>query len=133
VTATLGEGRAVGAYSLGLGYLNSDASREMDDLISALHKLGDDYAQVLNVAISGSDMASLKSAAQISRDSLADASQVFEDDIIMANSLDGAWDVFFDRISAEIDKTYAFDRAVFSYLDSRLDERLGQNERAMFI
>lgn len=131
VTSTLGHGRAVGAYSTGLGYLNSDASREMDDLIEALQALSTDYAQVLNTTLSDQRLASLQGAANASRDTLTAAAVLFEDEVIMADSLEGTWDQFFQRVTGQIDQTYAMNRDVLSVLDGLLQQRLAQNTRAM--
>lgn len=133
VTSALGQGRATGAYSMGLGFLNSDASREMDDLVSALQKLGADYAQVLDQAVADTGSATLQAAAQKSRESIENAAVIFEEEVIIAASLDSTWEAFFDRITGEIDNTYALDAAIFDYLDGRLDSRLASNTRTMII
>ncbi|MGI3129890.1 methyl-accepting chemotaxis protein [Halopseudomonas pachastrellae] len=133
VTSTLGQGRATGAYSMGLGFLNSDASREMDELVTVLQKLGTDYQQNLDQSIGATGNATLASAAARSRESIDNASLIFEEDIIIAASLDSSWDAFFDRISGEIDTTYALNAAIFDYLGAQLESRLGQNERAMMV
>ncbi|WP_341706603.1 methyl-accepting chemotaxis protein [Halopseudomonas sp.] len=133
VTSALGQGRATGAYSMGLGFLNSDASREMDDLVTALQKLGADYAQVLDQAVTDTGSAPLQAAAQKSRESIESAAVIFEEEVIIAASLDSTWEAFFDRITGEIDATYALDAAIFDYLGSRLDSRLASNTRTMII
>ena len=132
VTAALGEGRAIGAYSMGLGFINSDASRAMDDLFETLQKLTGNYQQVLQQTLSGNGLQSLKPAADASLESLGIAQNIFDEEIIMANSLEGQWDEYFARITTEIDKTYALDTAVFDALRARLDERLGENRSAMY-
>ncbi|MEL0166910.1 MAG: methyl-accepting chemotaxis protein [Pseudomonadaceae bacterium] len=133
VTSALGQGRATGAYSMGLGFLNSDASREMDDLVSALQKLGADYAQALDQAVADTGSAALQGAAQKSRESIENAAVIFEEEVIIAASLDSTWEAFFDRITGEIDNTYALDAAIFDYLDGRLDSRLASDTRTMII
>ncbi|MNH02635.1 hypothetical protein D3C79_618790 [compost metagenome] len=45
VTQTLGEGRAIGSYSLGQGFVNSASSARFDDLLLKLEKLGADYSR----------------------------------------------------------------------------------------
>ncbi|GAA6131910.1 methyl-accepting chemotaxis protein [Halopseudomonas sabulinigri] len=133
VTSALGEGRAVGAYSMGLGYINSDASRAMDDLFELLQKLTANYEQILNQTLEGSDLQGIKPAADASLESLSIAQNIFDEEIIMANSLEGTWDGYFQRLTAEIDKTYALDTAVFDALRERLSERLGQNRSSMLV
>ncbi|MEH6564676.1 MAG: methyl-accepting chemotaxis protein [Halopseudomonas sp.] len=133
VTSALGEGRAVGAYSMGLGFINSDASRVMDDLFELLQKLNSNYAQVLQQTLASSDLQSIKPAADASLESLDIAQTIFDEEIIMANSLEGQWDDYFQRLTAEIDKTYALNTAVFNALDDRLSHRLGENQRSMLV
>ncbi|WP_321351086.1 methyl-accepting chemotaxis protein [Halopseudomonas oceani] len=131
VTSALGQGRATGSYSMGLGFLNSDASREMDDLVNSLQKLGTDYAQALDQAVTSTGSSALQGAAQSSRESIDSAMSIFEDDVIIAASLDSTWDAFFDRITGEMDATYALDEAIFDYLGAQLETRLASNKRTM--
>ena len=133
VTSALGEGRAVGAYSMGLGFINSDASRAMDDLFETLQKLTANYQQKLQQTLSGSELQGLKPAADASLESLSVAQNIFDEEIILANSLEGEWDDYFARITVEIEKTYALDAAIFDTLSTRLKARLGQNQRSMLI
>ena len=133
VTSTLGQGRATGAYSMGLGFLNSDASREMDELVTLLQKLGTDYQQALDQSVGATGDAALQSAAARSRESIDNASLIFEEDIIIAASLDSTWSAFFDQITGEVDATYTLKTAIFDYLGAQLDKRLAQNERAMMV
>lgn len=133
VTEAIGQGRAVGAYSLGLGYLNSDASRSMDDLIEVLQRLSADYEQILALALANPALASLQAPAQESLATLAASQTIFEDDIVLANSLEGSWSGYFDRITGEIDKTYALNQAIFNTLEIVLDERLAGNTRSMVV
>ena len=133
VTSLLGHGRATGAYSMGLGFLDSDASREMDDLVTGLQKLGADYSQVLEQAVAGTGNAALQTAAEQSLKSIESAGVIFEEDVIIAASLDSTWDAFFDRITREIESTYLLDEAIFDYLDTQLDGRLASNQQTMWL
>ena len=133
VTSLLGHGRATGAYSMGLGFLDSDASREMDDLVTGLQKLGADYSQVLEQAVAGTGNAALQAAAEQSLKSIESAGVIFEEDVIIAASLDSTWDAFFDRITREIESTYLLDEAIFDYLDTQLDGRLASNQQTMWL
>lgn len=133
VTEALGQGRAVGAYSLGLGYLNSDASRSMDDLIEVLQRLSADYEQILGLALANPALSSLQAPAQASLATLAAGQTIFEDEIVLANSLDASWSSYFDRITGEIDKTYALNQAIFNSLEQVLDQRLAGNTRSMVV
>ena len=133
VTSTLGQGRATGAYSMGLGFLNSDASREMDELVTLLQKLGTDYQQALDQSVGATGNAALQSAAARSRESIDNASLIFEEDVIIAASLDSTWSAFFDQLTAEVDATYTLKTAIFDYLGAQLDQRLAQDEREMMV
>ncbi|WP_022964063.1 methyl-accepting chemotaxis protein [Halopseudomonas pelagia] len=133
ITSSLGTGRSVGAYSIGLGYLNSDASRDMDDLFEGLQRLRSDYEQVLALVLADQSLVDLQSYSQASLESLDEASRIFEDDIILANSLTGTWSDYFNQITAEIDKTYAFNQAVLDTLGRVLGQRMGENFRSMMV
>lgn len=133
ITSSLGVGRSVGAYSLGLGYLNSDASRDMDDLFEGLQRLRSDYQQVLAVVLADASLEGLRPYSQASLASLEEASRIFEDDIILANSLTGTWTDYFNQITVEIDKTYAFNQAMLDTLGQVLDQRMGENFRSMMV
>jgi len=131
ITSSLGAGRSVGGYSIGLGYLNSDASRDMDDLFEGMQRLRSDYEQVLALVLADPSLSGLQSYSQASLASLDEASRIFEDDIILANSLTGVWSDYFNQITTEIDKTYAFNQAMLDTLGQVLERRMGENFRAM--
>ncbi|GGC85805.1 methyl-accepting chemotaxis protein [Halopseudomonas salina] len=133
ITQTLGAGRAVGSYSIGLGYLNSDASRDMDDLFESMQTLRGDYAQTLDLVLSGDELSGLRGSGQVSLESLDTAARIFEDDIILASTLSGNWLDYFNQLTAEIDKTYAFNGAVLETLGEVLAKRLGENIQAMTV
>jgi len=131
VTQAIGQGRAVGAYSIGLGYLNSDASRAMDDLIEVLQRLSTDYEQMLGLALADPALASLQSVSRDSLATLAASQVVFEEEIVLANTLEGSWSDYFRSVTAEIDKTYAFNQEIFITLEQVLDARLAKNTQSM--
>lgn len=133
ITATLGVGRSVGAYSMGLGYLNSDASRDMDDLFEGLQLLRGEYAQALSLVLANPGLKGLESYSQASLGSLDAASSIFEDDIILAGSLTGLWSDYFTQITTEIDKTYAFNQAMLDTLGQVLNQRMDENVRSMMV
>lgn len=133
ITATLGIGRSVGAYSMGLGYLNSDASRDMDDLFEGLQLLRGEYAQALSLVLADPGLQGLESYSQASLGSLDAASRIFEDDIILAGSLTGLWSDYFTQITTEIDKTYAFNQAMLETLGQVLNQRMDENVRSMML
>lgn len=133
ITATLGEGRAVGAYTFGQGYLNSDASNTLDTLVLELEKQQNQYAAQLQDVLAGSAAARqhLDSSARTSRESLQISSDIFQDQVIMAETLDQPWHAFYDLVSREIAKTYALNDAILGFLDAELGVRLEQKRLLM--
>ncbi|MFD2882728.1 hypothetical protein ACFS4T_05190 [Pseudomonas lini] len=64
VTQTLGEGRAMGSYSLGQGFLNSASSTRFDELLVQIEKLQAEYGLKLQDALGSSKAAHETLAAQ---------------------------------------------------------------------
>ena len=133
ITGMLGEGRAVGAYTFGQGYLNSDASNKLDALVLELEKQQNQYAAQLQDVLAGSAAASrqLESFTRASRESLQISSDIFQDQVIMAETLDQPWHAFYDLISREMAKTYALNDAILVFLDTDLGARLEQKRLLM--
>lgn len=133
ITATLGEGRAVGAYTFGQGYLNSDASNALDALLLELEKQQSQYVAQLQAVLAGSAAAlqHLDSFARESRESLRITSDIFQDQVIMAETLDQPWHAFYDLISREMAKTYELNDAILGFLDAQLGVRLEQKRLLM--
>src|SRR5690554_499131 len=111
VTSTVGLGRATGAYSIGLGYLNSDASRYMDYVLEEIQRLGGQYVQAQAV-LQQPSLQSLRASAAASVESLERVAEIFEEQVILASSFDDAWDDFFQTVTLEMNKTYDFSHAV---------------------
>nr|WP_313085531.1 methyl-accepting chemotaxis protein [Pseudomonas sp.] len=135
ITATLSEGRAIGAYTFGQGFLNSDASNKLDDLLLELEKQQAQYAAQLQDVLGGSAAArrQLESFADASRASLQASSDIFQDQVIMAEALDTPWDTFFEQVSGEMGKTYALNDEVVRFLGVELEQRLAQKQRMMVL
>lgn len=133
ITAALGEGRAVGSYTFGQGYLNSDASNKLDDLLLELEKQQAQYGAQLQDVLGGSAAAlrELEAYTQASRESLQASSDIVQDQVIMAEALDRPWDEFYDLISAEMAKTYALNDAILAFLDDELELRLEEKRLLM--
>jgi methyl-accepting chemotaxis protein len=135
VTATLSQGRSMGAYSLGQGYLTSAGSAQFDDLLLTLDKLHAEYGLNLESALSGSPAArnSLESLAIASRDSLKQSGRLFEDSVILAASLDMPWAQFYAQVSALMDSSYQLNDAALGLLDQQLQQRLSENRGQMLL
>ncbi|MGR3888323.1 methyl-accepting chemotaxis protein [Pseudomonas sp. 1152_12] len=129
VTQTMGEGRAMGAYSLGQGFLNSSSSTRFDELLQQLEKLQAEYALKLQDALGASNAAhtALDNLAKASSASLKQASDVFEEQVVMAQTLDAPWQAFYEDVSTLMAQTYQLDEATLTFLKQQLEQRLSQN------
>ncbi|NWD22836.1 methyl-accepting chemotaxis protein [Pseudomonas yamanorum] len=133
VTQTLGEGRAMGAYSLGQGFLNSSSSTRFDELLQQLEKLQAEYGLKLQDALGASKPAhaALTSLADASKASLKQGSELFEEQVVMAETLDAPWQGFYDEVSTLMAKTYQLDEATLAFLEQQLEQRLSENRTHM--
>jgi methyl-accepting chemotaxis protein len=131
VTQTLGEGRAIGAYSLGQGFLNSSASTRFEELLKSLDKLSADYAIRLQDALG--DEPRLASQAASSQASLKQASELLEDQVVMADTLDAPWPAFYQQVSGLIEQTYLLNGATLQVLEQQLQARLGDYRQHMVL
>jgi methyl-accepting chemotaxis protein len=133
VSGALSEGRALGAYSLGQGFLNSSASTQFDELLLELEKLHGEYDLNLQESLNSSPeaRAALASLAAESLESLKSSTVVFEDQVVIADSLDTPWLQFYEEISSAMGKTYALNDAVLVFLDGQLQARLLENRSQM--
>jgi methyl-accepting chemotaxis protein len=135
VTQTLGEGRAMGSYSLGQGFLNSSSSTRFDELLVQIEKLQAEYALKLQDALGSSNAAreSLSAQADSSKASLKQASELFEEQVVMADTLDAPWQAFYDQVTGLMEHTYQLNQATLKFLDSQLQQRLAQNRTHMIL
>ncbi|WP_130887758.1 methyl-accepting chemotaxis protein [Pseudomonas sp. Sample_21] len=135
VTQTLGEGRAMGSYSLGQGFLNSSSSTRFDELLVQLEKLQAEYALKLQDALGSSNAAreSLSAQADTSKASLKQASELFEEQVVMADTLDAPWQAFYDQVTGLMEHTYQLNQATLKFLDHQLQQRLAQNRTHMIL
>ena len=131
VTQTLGEGRAMGAYSLGQGFLNSSASSRFEDLLQSLDKLAADYAIRLQDALG--DEPRLASQAASSQASIKQASELFENQVVVAETLDAPWPAFYQQVSGLIEQTYQLNSATLEVLEQQLQARLGDYRQHMVL
>ncbi|NWD52719.1 methyl-accepting chemotaxis protein [Pseudomonas gingeri] len=135
VTQTLGEGRSMGAYSLGQGFLNSSSSTRFDELLQQIEKLQAEYALKLQDALGSSRNAhgALDSLTAASQASLKKASEVFEEQVVMAETLEAPWPAFYDQVSGLMAQTYRLNDATLAYIDQELQQRLAQNRLHMLL
>lgn len=135
VTQTLGEGRAMGAYSLGKGFLNSSTSTRFDELLQQLEKLQAEYALKLQDALGSSNaaQAALDDLVKASNASLKQGSELFEEQVVMAQSLDAPWQAFYDDVSGLMAQTYKLDEATLTFIEQQLEQRLTQNRTHMLV
>nr|WP_282874999.1 methyl-accepting chemotaxis protein [Pseudomonas peli] len=135
VTAVLSEGRAVGAYSLAQGFLNSSASTTFDELLLELEKLHAEYGLNLQASLNSSAQArtELASLAASSLETLKTTAVLFEDKVVIADSLDTPWAQFYADVSGAMDQTYQLNHAVLAFLDKQLQVRLEENRTHMVL
>ncbi|OEC53881.1 chemotaxis protein [Pseudomonas sp. AP42] len=135
VTQALGEGRAMGAYSLGQGFINSSSSTRFDELLQQLEKLHGEYGLKLQDALGASKAAhaALDVSAQASQASLKQGSEFFEEQVVMAETLDAPWQGFYDGVSQLMAKTYQLDDTTLAFLGQQLQQRLAQNRLHMVL
>ncbi|QJC77519.1 HAMP domain-containing protein [Pseudomonas umsongensis] len=135
VTQMLGEGRALGSSSLGQGFLNSSSSTRFDELLVQLDKLHAEYGLKLQDATGSSNAAreTLATQADSSKASLKKASELFEEQVVMADTLDAPWQAFYDQVSALMGQTYQLNEATLKFLGTQLQQRLEQNRTHMIL
>nr|WP_017902598.1 methyl-accepting chemotaxis protein [Pseudomonas fuscovaginae] len=135
VTQTLGEGRAMGAYSLGQGFLNSSSSTRFDELLQQIEKLQAEYALKLQDALGGSHNAhaALDSLANASQASLKKASELFEEQVVMAETLEAPWPAFYEQVSTVMAQTYQLNDATLAYFAQELQQRLEHKRLQMLL
>ena len=135
ITQTLGEGRAMGAYSLGQGFLNSSSSTRFDELLQRLEKLQAEYGLKLQDALGASKAAhtALDSLATASNASLKKGSELFEEQVVMAETLDTPWQGFYDNVSQLMAQTYQLNEATLAFIGQQLEQRLAQNRTHMVV
>jgi methyl-accepting chemotaxis protein len=129
VTQAIGEGRAMGAVALGRGFMDSSGSARFEDLLQRLERLSADYAIRLDDALAtdaGLKLA-LASSAQASQATVKQAATLFEDQVVVAESLDAPWAGFYQQTSDLMAQTYRLNDAVLAHLHGQLEERLGQH------
>ncbi|MNF26180.1 Methyl-accepting chemotaxis protein PctB [compost metagenome] len=135
VTQAIGDGRAMGSYSLGQGFLNSATSNRFEELQQKLDKLQVDYGLKLDDVLGASPQAkaALAPLADASRASLKQAAEVFESQVVMADSLDTPWLTFYDQVGGLMDKTYQLNEATTGFINEQLQERLIENRLHMVL
>ncbi|MEB0076053.1 methyl-accepting chemotaxis protein [Pseudomonas sp. CCI3.2] len=132
VTHALAQGRVMGSYSLGQGFLNSAASSKFDEILQQLDKLDGDYTLKLQDALQGSSAKdALQEQAAKSQVSLKQASRLFEEKVVMASTLDMAWTDFYDQTTAFMASTYQLNDATLVLVRHELEQRLLQNRLHM--
>ena len=135
VTQTLGEGRAMGAYSLGQGFLNSASSTRFDELLQQVEKLQAEYSLKLQDALGASlaAHAALDNLAKASSASLKQGSEVFEEQVVMVDTLDAPWQPFYEDVSKLMAQTYQLNEATLMFIQQQLEQRLAQNRTHMLV
>jgi len=133
VTMALGEGRAMGAIALGRGFIDSSGSARFEDLLQRLERLAADYGLRVDDALASDSglRKSLADVAEASRISVKQAAALFEEQVVVAQTLDAPWPEFYQQASALIADTYRLNEAIVGYLQEQLQARLAQQHLRM--
>ncbi|WP_351059981.1 hypothetical protein, partial [Psychrobacter sp. TB20-MNA-CIBAN-0197] len=76
---------------------------------------------------------SLSAQADSSKASLKQASELFEEQVVMADTLDAPWQAFYDQVTGLMEHTYQLNQATLKFLDRQLQQRLAQNRTHMIL
>ncbi|AZL75600.1 methyl-accepting chemotaxis protein [Pseudomonas oryziphila] len=133
VTQALGEGRAMGSVALGRGFMDSAGSARFEDLLQRLERLSADYAIRLDDALAADNRAkaALAATAQASQATVKQAASLFEDQVVVAETLDAPWAGFYQQTSELMAQTYRLNDAVLAQLNGQLEDRLAQHRVRM--
>lgn len=133
VSEALSQGRAIGSYSLGQGFLSSASSNKFDDLLLRLEKLHGEYEINLQELLTSNSEAQphLSSLAAASQKTLIDSTALFESMVIIADRLDTPWPQFYEQISQQMALTDVFNNALLDVLENQLHDRLRENRTQM--
>jgi methyl-accepting chemotaxis protein len=126
VSSVLATGRAIGAYSMDLGFLDSGASTKMEDTLLVMEKLHAEYGLTIKETLAASPSAqkALELSSRASQQTLVALGKVLEDQVIMADSMSGSWQDFFALISTEMEKTYQVNDDALVFLNTELTTRV---------
>ncbi|WDY57238.1 methyl-accepting chemotaxis protein [Pseudomonas sp. PSKL.D1] len=127
VTQALGEGRAMGAVALGRGFIDSSGSARFEDLLQRLDRLAADYA----LRLSDLQADQLADEAQSSLASVRQAAELFEEQVVVAETLAAPWPAFYQQVSDLMAQTYRLNDAVLAHLQGGLQERLVEQRLRM--
>nr|WP_194789933.1 methyl-accepting chemotaxis protein [Pseudomonas sp. UFMG81] len=133
VTQAIGEGRAMGSVALGRGFMDSSGSARFEDLLQRLERLSADYALRIDDALGTDNRAksTLAASAQASQATVKQAASLFEDQVVVAETLDTPWAGFYQQTSELMAQTYRLNDAVLAHLHGQLEDRLGQHRLRM--
>ena len=117
------------------GFLNSSASTAFDELLLELEKLHAEYGLTLQATLNSSAQAhaALATQAANSLETLKTSAVMFEDQVVIADSLDTPWGQFYTDVSSAMDQTYQLNSAVLEYLEQQLQVRLLENRSQMVL
>jgi len=123
----------MGAIALGRGFIDSSGSARFEDLLQRLERLAADYGLRVDDALA-SDAGlrkSLADVAEASRRSVKQAAALFEEQVVVAQTLDAPWPEFYQQASALMADTYRLNEAIVGYLQEQLQARLAQQHLRM--
>jgi len=122
----LGEGRVMGSVALGRGFIDSSGSARFEDLLQRLERLAADYALRLDDALASDPAATsgLAAVAKASQATIRQAAAYFEEQVVVAETLEAPWPAFYQQVTDLMAHTYRLNDAVIAHVQGQLQERL---------
>lgn len=131
----LGEVRSLGVYLLASGSRSSGSLAKVETVLQQLEQLQAEYGQQIEGALAGDIKAqtTLAAKANASRDSLKIGGALLDGEMLKDSVDNSEWATFFDRLSAEIEKTRQLNEIVLSDMNGELMQRLSIDQQRMFL
>ncbi len=135
LASVLGVSRAIGAATMGQGFMDSNAAGKLDTNLVDMEKLHAEYSLALKDAVQSdpATASALGALSEASLQSLQDVPQLVNDQILMAESLTAPWQDFYAQMSQAIEQSYALDAAAVDLLRSSLSQRLDSKRAQMLM
>ena len=134
VNKTLAQGRAIGSYSLGQGFLGSSDSLRMDELLLMVERNRAEYSLKINdlFAASAALKGPLEPVINQSLEGMTHAATFFEDQVIVSEHLDMPWQAFFNQATGFLDRNHQVNETGARVLHNELSARLQKSQAQMY-
>lgn len=126
--------RAIGSGALGQGALTSADSNRLDDLLAGMDQLRGEYTLSLDAVLRGGLAAArLAEPARRSQSSLAQVSELLDEQLILVDTLDAPWLQFHDQVSQVLALTHGLEDGTLAVLEDELGERREAQRKQMIM